>query len=102
MIRRKFIRDYDPKRDGQAKNRGKMSGLALLNMMGLIELGLVANHLQRTHELDPAIEKCEQAIEELKKQKQDYDATTGVQTKAKSNRHGVASLTMLEELLDNL
>ena len=100
-LRRKFIRDADHRRDAQLKSQGKLSRLALLNLRGLIELGLLANHLQQTHDLDPAIEQCEQAIEDLRQLKQEQDVVDEVLTKAKQ-RHGIASLTMLEELLDNL
>lgn len=65
--------------------------MSKLNLLGLIDLALVASNLKLFKGVDLAIKQCEQSIIMLK-------ALNGDQ----SNDVGIASQNLLEELLDNL
>ena len=97
----KFVREAEVKKDATVKPP-KMSKLSLLNLIGLAELGIVTIHLQKTNELDSAIDKVRQAIQDITTLNIGQQKTVGTEASSLKVKHGVASVTILEELLDNL
>lgn len=78
--------------DKKKKNRfSRLSILSKLNLLGLIDLALIACHLKLNKNMDDALRQCEESIIILKEF-----------SKGQSSDIGIASQNLIEELLENL